>query len=182
MIPLETTKAFRKKDFLLLITSSLIFFTTLYLLNFIKTPNNFYIKLGTFYIILTLTLLLIRKTGTPTIYCLIISLIHNKYSLFHFLKFHQSLITLLIIGITFEAVIFTLRALRLIGRFSRAFREKSILLKPEGSTNLLRLRQVEKLTWQMKTKYVMHMYRVKHEIICFCTSSFFSWRLTRGLL
>lgn len=108
LLPFETLQLFRKKDFLLIFGFSLLFSFISYLVNQFNSETSFHLRLALFYMILVLSLLFVKKSGSVLFFCIFSSVLY-KSSLFQFISFYQALITFIVIGITFEAFFLLLK-------------------------------------------------------------------------
>jgi len=104
MILPKTIQTLRKKDFIFLLACALLFLMLSLSIKSLNFYAGYYVNLGIFYLLATLVLLVVRKTGAIIIFCLITAFITTRYSFFNFLNYYQSLIVFLVIGIVFELV------------------------------------------------------------------------------
>lgn len=96
---LETLRQFRLKDIALLFSFNLLLSIANWTTSHSDTPTTFYIMLTIFYFLIGLSLLLINRTGTIILFCLISVFTTN---LFPTNNIYQELFLFLIVSLIFE--------------------------------------------------------------------------------
>ena len=111
MLPFETIRRFRPKDLAAILIAAIAYWVLSSLFSAL-TQETFYLNIGILLAIIAFTLRTVKRTGTATAICILITLIHPYVKVVPLITTIQHFTIMAVVGITFDLA-FTLLKLEI---------------------------------------------------------------------